>query len=126
MRILSRHCKLPAIESTVSVLERCPYREVQLHLNKDYSLYRCVRYLFSLATILNFIVIIHQYLWQFIPGLHGSSIAESPGQLSHISQLHILLDISIVKRNRNKLVNELKKAKIKQLFHLQISKGHLS
>ena len=69
MRILSRHCKLPAIDSTVSVLQRCPYREVQLHLNKDYSLYRCVRYLFSLATILNFIVIIHQYLWQFIPGL---------------------------------------------------------
>lgn len=65
MRILSRHCKLPAIESTVSVLERCPYREVQLHINKDYSLYRCVRYLFSLATILNFMVIIHQYLWQF-------------------------------------------------------------
>ena len=51
---------------------------------------------------------------------HGSSIAESPGQLSHISQVHILFDFSIVKCNRNKLVNELKKAKIKQLFHLQI------
>ena len=61
-----------------------------------------------------------------IPFGHGSSIAESPGQLNQISQVHILLDISIVKRNRNKLVNELKKAKIKQLFHLQISTGHLS
>ena len=61
-----------------------------------------------------------------IPFGHGSSFAESPGQLNQISQVHILLDISIVKRNRNKLVNELKKAKIKQLFHLQISKGHLS
>ena len=56
---------------------------------------------------------------------YGSSIAESPGQLSHISQVHILFDFSIVKCNRNKLVNELKKAKIKYLFHPQISKRHL-
>ena len=55
---------------------------------------------------------------------YGSSIAESPGQLSHISQVH-LFDFSIVKCNRNKLVNELKKAKIKYLFPLQISKRHL-
>ena len=56
---------------------------------------------------------------------YGSSIAESPGQLSHISQVHILFDFSIVKCNRNKLVNELKEAKIKYLFHPQISKRHL-
>ena len=47
MRILSGHWKLPAIESTVSVLERRQYREVQLHLNKDYSLfYQGVRFYF--------------------------------------------------------------------------------
>ena len=56
---------------------------------------------------------------------YGSSIAEGPGQLSHISQVHILFDFSIVKCNRNKLVNELKKAKIKYLFHPQIFKRHL-
>ena len=56
---------------------------------------------------------------------YGSSIAESPGQLRHISQVHILFDNSIVKCNRNKLVNELKKGKIKYLYHLQLSKRHL-
>ena len=56
---------------------------------------------------------------------YGSSIAEGPGQLSHISQVHILFDFSIVKCNRNKLVNELKKVKIEYLFHPQISKRHL-
>ena len=56
---------------------------------------------------------------------YGSSIAESPGQLSHISQVHILFDFSIVKCNRNKLVNELKKVQIEYLFHPQIFKRHL-